>query len=45
VESLASATDRVATQVRRMQTGLVHHQYVVIVAGVAIAIAAAVAGR
>lgn len=45
VELVAATVDRASSDVRRMQTGLVHHQYVVIVSGIAIAIAAAVVGR
>lgn len=45
VELVATTVDRAAEDVRRMQTGLVHHQYVVIVGGLTIAIVAAVIGR
>jgi NADH-quinone oxidoreductase subunit L len=45
VEILARTVDRAAREVRRLQTGLVHHQYVVIVVGLVVAIAAAALGR
>lgn len=45
VELVGRTVDRAAREVRRLQTGLVHHQYVVIVVGLVVAIAAAALGR
>ncbi len=45
VELVGRTVDRASADARRPQTGLVHHQYVVIVSGVAIALVAALVGR
>lgn len=45
VEGLGPVADRAGSDARRIQTGLVHHQYVVIAVGLALVVLAATLGR